>query len=179
MKILVFSDSHGRVDAIRLLMARYNDEKPSIVFGLGDFLYNGPRNGVPGDYEPQEAADILKNILVPHYYVRGNCDSRVDETVLGEELSDYLELVIEGRTFELYHGDYPGEKQLKKASGSVILSGHTHVPRLEKSDGVYYFNPGSTSFPKGGSVPSYMIIEGNKVYLKGLETGEIISEMNI
>ena len=80
-KALVFSDLHGRTKACAALLKAIERERPGLVIGLGDFLYNGPRNGVPGDYEPMECAKMLNGIGERKLFVRGNCDSRVDEMV--------------------------------------------------------------------------------------------------
>ncbi len=44
-------------------------------------------------------------------------------------------------------------------AGDVVLSGHTHIPRGETIDGVHFWNPGSTTLPKGGFPPSYGLFE--------------------
>ena len=46
------------------------------------------------------------------------------------------------------------------AEGTVLLNGHFHVPACTKHGNYLYLNPGSTSIPKGGSVGSYMVLEG-------------------
>ena len=43
--------------------------------------------------------------------------------------------------------------------GTVLLRGHTHVPRGETLDGLHFWNPGSLSLPKGGSRASYGLYE--------------------
>lgn len=43
--------------------------------------------------------------------------------------------------------------------GTIIVSGHTHVPVLGYEDGRYFVNPGSISLPKDGSSAGYATIE--------------------
>ncbi len=43
--------------------------------------------------------------------------------------------------------------------GTIIVSGHTHVPVLEYDDGRYFVNPGSISLPKDGSSAGYATIK--------------------
>lgn len=179
MKILVFSDVHGRVDSAKKLQEIVKRGDFDLLLGLGDFLYNGPRNGVPGDYEPMEVAKILLTFEIPHHYVKGNCDSRVDDMVLYETLKDYIELDMDGHHYELYHGDDYSLSFLKKKPGNILVSGHTHIPVLKKENGLIYLNPGSTSFPKGGFPPTYMIIEDNVATLHRLEDEEVIASLNL
>ncbi|HBN00348.1 MAG TPA: phosphodiesterase, partial [Firmicutes bacterium] len=47
MKILIASDIHGRVQRMKMLEERNAEFHPDCIFLLGDYLYNGPRNGVP------------------------------------------------------------------------------------------------------------------------------------
>ena len=43
----------------------------------------------------------------------------------------------------------------------IVISGHTHRPMVQSQIGVLYLNPGSASFPRGGSSASIAIIEIN------------------
>ena len=47
----------------------------------------------------------------------------------------------------------------------MVLYGHTHVPSDETTRGVRMINPGSLSYNRDGSSPSYVIarIEGEKI----------------
>ena len=59
MRIFVLSDTHGRLEAVKQIAKRIDDFKPDRIIHLGDFLYNGPRNGVPKDYDPMGVCEIL------------------------------------------------------------------------------------------------------------------------
>ena len=128
MKVLVFSDSHGRVspmmDIIRL-------QQPDLILHLGD-----------------GAADVemlymewpeLKVVGVP-----GNCDGWT-----GRALEQVIE--VEGVRLLLTHGH---AYKVKSGLGGLIagaknlgvdaaLFGHTHCPYCEAIDGIHYLNPGS------------------------------------
>ena len=54
----------------------------------------------------------------------------------------------------------------------VVLSGHTHIPITEPTDGGLYFNPGSVSIPKNGSKNGYMTLENGLFIWKSFEEGE-------
>ena len=53
--------------------------------------------------------------------------------------------------------------------GDLLMYGHTHVPVLKKSDGVYYINPGSIAFPKNGYPASYAVMDGGHIELRRLD----------
>ena len=60
--ILVCSDIHGSSRAgnlIKDLDNKYNFEK---IIVLGDFLYNGPRNKVPTDYDPNYLIGVFNSL---------------------------------------------------------------------------------------------------------------------
>ena len=40
-----------------------------------------------------------------------------------------------------------------------MLYGHTHIPVCHKKNDIIFFNPGSTSIPKGGNKASFGIYE--------------------
>ena len=52
--------------------------------------------------------------------------------------------------------------------GSALLTGHTHIKRLELVDDVMYVNPGSTSIPKDGCA-SYAVYDNGTFALKTLD----------
>ncbi|MDD6486716.1 MAG: phosphodiesterase [Spirochaetales bacterium] len=61
----------------------------------------------------------------------------------------------------IHHGHlYTKQKAAELTEpGTIIVSGHTHVPVLEYEDGRYFVNPGSISLPKDGSSAGYATIE--------------------
>ena len=179
MKICVFSDIHGRKLAMEKILQRIEIEKPDCLFLLGDYLYNGPRNGVPSDYDGMAVCEMLKPLLEKAVFVRGNCDAKVDEMVLGCLLPLRIEKVVNGRHCVLAHGDELDPAFLKLSKGDIFFSGHTHIQVLEEKDGIIYVNPGSTSFPKGGNEASYATFEEGKISLKRLSNGSVIASMDI
>lgn len=179
MRILVASDTHGRIEHVKELEKRINEFNPDKIFLLGDYMYNGPRNGVPNDYDPIAVSEILNKFADRVIGVRGNCDSRVDAFLLQFPLEDYRRFELDGINYDLYHGDEFTLELLKPEKGDVMISGHTHIQVLEEKDGLYYLNPGSTSFPKGGNEASYATIEGKLISVRRLEDGSVIKELTI
>ncbi len=179
MKILVFSDIHGRKKVAARIKEIIDEEKPDHLFFLGDFLYNGPRNGVPEDYDGMGVATILKPYLAKAICVKGNCDAAIDDTVLGLTLPKRAEIIISKKRCVLSHGDDLTPSFLKLESGDIYFSGHTHVHKLEKKDGIIYVNPGSPSFPKEGQSPSYAIFEDKTIAIRSLEDSSTIASISI
>ena len=157
MKIMIASDIHGSAFYCKEMLKSFENEHPDRILLLGDILYHGPRNDLPKDYAPKEVISMLNGIKEYILCVRGNCDTEVDQMVLEfPVLNEQIFLSIDGIEMLAVHGHkaFPAVK-----SGSVILSGHTHIPKLEETDGVIYMNPGSVSIPKENSHHGYMIFE--------------------
>ena len=169
MKLFIASDLHGSAKFCRMMLEAFERERADKIALLGDILYHGPRNPLPDGYAPQEAAALLNNYRQKIVCVRGNCDSEVDQMVLDFPiLSDYALICIDGINMYLSHGhrDTP-----PMTDSDVYLTGHTHVPLIEKS-GWLHLNPGSLSLPKEGSERSYMIYENRTFTFKTLEGRE-------
>ena len=69
----------------------------SSVLVLGDINYNGARNIPPVDYSPIDVTALLKTIKDKCLFIRGNCDSRVDEFVLEK---NFFDGIITNKIFE-------------------------------------------------------------------------------
>ncbi len=170
MKLLIASDIHGSAYYCGKLMGVLEQEKPDKLLLLGDLLYHGPRNDLPRDYAPKQVIPMLskyKDIIIA---VRGNCEAEVDQMVLPFPcLADCAQLVCDGVTIYLTHGHHHGPENLPPLpSGSILLSGHTHVKMDEIRNGIRCVNPGSVSIPKDGSHSCMICENGNfrTVYLE-------------
>ena len=162
MKIGVISDLHGSYEDARNALNRLHNEDVDIVICAGDVLYNGPRNPIPESYDPGKVAEMINKFDKRMIFVKGNCDAEVDQLVIKYPmLSDFSYLYAEGIFIVITHGhkvdDF--EKLGNKSGADIIISGHTHIPVIENFDWGVHLNPGSTTFPKGGSKKSYAIIE--------------------
>ena len=104
--------------------------------------------------------------------VRGNCEAEVDQMVLPfPVLSESALVFADGLSIFLTHGHiWTPEKH--PGGIDAFFSGHTHIPVLEKKDGLTVLNPGSISLPKGGYDPSYAIYDGGSIEILSLRTGE-------
>lgn len=155
MKLMFASDIHGSYSCCERLLERLDAEKPEKLVLLGDLLYHGPRNGLPEDYDPKKVISMLNSVKDRLLCVRGNCDSQVDQMCLEFPISsDYLTMWIDGRMFLGTHGHL--SLPCLKPSDAVI-SGHTHIYRAEKENGIFYINCGSVSMPKNDNPKSYAV----------------------
>ena len=174
MKWLIASDIHGSAKWAEQLVRRFDECGADRMLLLGDILYHGPRNALPEDYDPPRVAAMLNARAERICCVRGNCDSEVDQMMLGFPItSDYLYIPVGTRMCFATHGHVFNEDtppKLKK--GDLLLHGHTHVPACVEKSGVRYLNPGSISLPKEDSPRGYMTLEGSRFTWKTLD-GEV------
>ena len=177
MKILICSDIHGDADALSILLERFSEEKADKMLILGDILYHGPRNDLPGGYAPKKVISMLSEIKEKIISVRGNCDTEVDQMVLPFPiLSDYSYVITDGLTILATHGHkYSPENSPPMAKGTVLLGGHTHVPVFSEIGDCFYVNPGSISLPKENNPKTYAVYENRKITIKCLD-GKVFKE---
>ena len=138
-------------------------EQPDKLILLGDLLYHGPRNDLPRDYAPKQVIPMLSRYQDRILAVRGNCEAEVDQMVLPFPcMADYA-LVTDGDvTFYLTHGHHVNPQNLPAlTSGTIFLSGHTHVKMDEVRGQIRCVNPGSVSIPKDGSLSCMVWDNGN------------------
>ncbi|MBR5445144.1 MAG: phosphodiesterase [Clostridia bacterium] len=169
MKLLIASDIHGSAHWCRKLTEAFAASGADKLILLGDVLYHGPRNDLPDAYAPKEVIDMLNPLADRIICVRGNCESEVDGMVLSFPVSaDYGVVAAENTVMYLSHGH---REVPKMVPGTVYLTGHTHVPLAEVTDGYIHLNPGSVSIPKENSPHSYMLYENGLFTWHDLENG--------
>lgn len=182
MKWMIASDLHGSAYYCRKMLEAFEREGADRLFLLGDLLYHGPRNDLPREYAPKEVIPLLNGKKEKLLCVRGNCDAEVDQMVLEfPVLADYAVLPVGRRLIYATHGHIYHVKNLPPlAPGDVLLHGHTHVPAwTEFGQGNLYLNPGSVSIPKEDSPHSYMILKGNTMQWKELESSAVFHELTL
>ena len=167
MKLMIASDIHGSAFYCRKMLEAFKNEHADRLLLLGDILYHGPRNDLPKDYAPKEVISMLNGLKENILCVRGNCDTEVDQMVLEfPALNEQIFLSIDGTDMLAVHGHkpFPAVK-----SGTLILSGHTHVPKIAQENGVIFINPGSVSIPKENSAHGYLVFEHGDFIQKDFE----------
>lgn len=181
MKLFFTSDLHGALGQTQKVIDKYLTSDADMLVLLGDLLNHGPRNSVPDDYDPAAVATLLNQYQEKVISVRGNCDSEVDQMLIEFPiLSDYHMILLQnGQRIFLTHGHiYNEEVHPKLSVGDIIAYGHTHLPVAYEKEGLYMFNPGSITFPKGGNEPSYGIYDAGVLSVLSLASDEILHSVN-
>ncbi len=132
MKILVFSDSHGKTEDMILTIERI---QPNIVFHLGDYLSDA-----------EEVTYAFPQL--PLYCVFGNCDYDIDGQHAEQKLSfdGVTFLICHGHLFDVKRGCYAAITHATAEKADVLLFGHTHIPCMEQHGSVQVINPGSIRY---------------------------------
>lgn len=144
MKIAVISDTHGNVESIMSIRDQLND--CDAVFFLGD-----------GEADLRRASRYL---TVRVFAVRGNNDFNSKLPI--ERVVDLCET-----KFYLTHGHSCGvnsgllslSMRATEKRCQFALYGHTHIAGMETCNGITFLNPGSLTYPRAGTSPSYAVIE--------------------
>jgi len=183
MKLMIASDIHGASNTCQQLLDAFHAEKADRLVLLGDLLYHGPRNDLPGSYGPKDVITQLNEMRDVLICVRGNCDAEVDQMVLDFPImADYVLLEWQGHMIYATHGHhYNPHNPPPLQPGDILLNGHTHVPAIQRyrPDGMdfLYLNPGSVTIPKNGSARGYMILD-DAIYHKSL-AGETLRRVTL
>lgn len=174
MKYFFASDIHGSAYFCGQMLDCYEKESADRLVLLGDILYHGPRNDLPGGYTPKEVITMLNSHKDEIIAVRGNCDSEVDQMVLEFPLmADYGVIDLGDRSIYLTHGHRYNQDNLPPIKpGDILMCGHTHVPGYVRHEDYIYMNPGSVSIPKENSHRGYIILESGIFTWKDFEGEE-------
>lgn len=164
MRLLVASDLHGSLSSLRFLLDKAKETAPDMVVLLGDLVYHGPRNPLPGSYDTGAMLSSMPDIMhlpCPVMAVRGNCDAEVDVAHMPFQMPETAWIDADGMGIFACHGHHlPDNPPFQGiAPGTAVLRGHTHIPRGETINGVHIWNPGSLSLPKGGFPKTWGLYE--------------------
>lgn len=180
MRILIASDLHGSLSSLHFLVEKAKELQPDMIVLLGDLVYHGPRNPLPDTYDTRSILhdfETIKSVPSTITAVKGNCDAEVDLDHLPFPVTESAWINVDGLNIFASHGHHLPEVPPIPYSipeGSVLLRGHTHIPRGETLRGFHFWNPGSMSLPKAGSKRSYGFYEDGTFYVLGLDGQEIL-----
>ncbi|WRS27275.1 metallophosphoesterase [Oscillospiraceae bacterium MB08-C2-2] len=146
MRLAVFSDSHGRVSALREAFFQQPLADGYIFLGDGD-----------GDWAEITASAKTDKRLVQ---VRGNCDwnPELKGTVYLNWGSVRI-LCTHGHLYHVKDSTYDLVAAARENNCQIALFGHTHQSLSTYENGIYLLNPGSVSRPREGDWPSYGIVD--------------------
>lgn len=145
MIIAVLADTHGKIEPVIQVLKPLKAD--AIIFA-GDFYHDG--------------FHIARALKTKFYGVKGNCDA--GSTAAGEQVLEFM-----GRKIFLVHGHQYGVKQslnrlyyrARELEVDAVIYGHTHIPHLEKTDGLWMINPGSPTRPRLNTPGTYVLLEMN------------------
>lgn len=151
MKVGILSDTHGNLAGWQRALELIGGGADLIVH-CGDVLYHGPKFEPVAGWAPRGLAQAINECPVPVLIARGNGDSEVDQLVLDVPLlSPYVFAQIEGLRLLVTHGHLQpvGDTvaQAQKWGADLLLTGHTHVPAVERHGELTYVNPGTVTYP--------------------------------
>ena len=152
MKIGIICDTHGRIDTWKKAAKLF--EGADLIVHSGDVLsVVPPRLGFTEGYDIPALAEALNNMKIPIVIAQGNCDAPVYEELLDIPLqSPYAFTQFDNLRIFASHGHILARDgmiaQAKKFNADVLVTGHTHIPVLERVNGLIYLNPGSPALPQ-------------------------------
>ena len=177
-KLLVFSDSHGSVNALKTVFNLAKERLPPddticaaacCGDGLSDLQKAARETGFYSDWK----------------LVCGNNDYGYQTPdVIIFDFADRCFFMCHGHRFGIY-GDHQALLTAAKTSeADVALFGHTHVPFYQNIDGILLVNPGSVSRPRSRIGATFSVIECIEdeppiVRFYGIGINEVIREVEI
>ena len=138
MLIGICSDSHDHVDHIQKAVDVFRKNNVDKVIHAGDYcspftipLFEGlPFHGIFGNNDGD------KYLLIKKF-----------EDIGAVLHGDFFVFEAEKLKIAVYHGTYPGITESLETCGKyeVVISGHTHQPRLDTVEKTLAINPGSVN----------------------------------
>ncbi|UTC42762.1 YfcE family phosphodiesterase [Treponema sp. OMZ 857] len=163
--VLLLSDTHGAVDAVRWILSAFSEECQACLF-TGD----GAQDIITVVREAAAGRITIPPVII---MAQGNCDSQLYPPVFpGCEnpkpfgLPVYQQKMIAGQQILLAHGhlhhvELDGRKLSMTAENlgcTIAVYGHTHIQSIECFGGVTAVNPGSPLRPRGKSYGGFALL---------------------
>src|SRR5690349_3526652 len=135
MRIGIISDTHGLL----------RPEAEQVLAGVAQIVH-------AGDIGRPEIVDRLSQIA-PVIAIRGN----VDTGPWAQAYPETATVRLGGRLVHVVHDIHALALDPVSSGIEVVISGHSHQPRIETVDGVLYLNPGSAG-PRRFKLPITLAI---------------------
>jgi len=197
LRILIVSDLHANLEAVRALPDRYAE-----MWVLGDLVNYGPNPREVIEFVQTHASLIMRgnHDHAAGYDLAPRCSERfrsmAEETgrytraAIAAEQREFLrclpltaERSVGGIRFSLCHAAPPDpmyeyrspdsplwDVELARSSADVLLVGHTHVPFCRRAGSGMVVNPGSVGQPKHGAARAcYVLWEDGEFRLESAE----------
>lgn len=143
MRIAIAGDTHGEITL--LVRVLKNVVKPALLLFTGDHY--------------RDAIKIGDTLRIPVKAVAGNCDHR--QAGPGEEIvivQGHRILLVHGHQYKVKTSMLPLKLRAGEVRAEVVCFGHTHQAGCELVDNIWFINPGSPTYPRGGE-PSLAVVE--------------------
>lgn len=144
MKVLVVSDNHRDESVLEDLINIHTDVDLWLHCGDSELGSNHP-------------------IWETFKTVQGNMDWDSNHPkIIVESLGDTTFLVLHGHQHQVKRTLSEMEREAINNDADIVFYGHSHVPKIDEMNGLYFMNPGSITQPRGDlRVGSYLIYEKN------------------
>ncbi len=148
IRIGLISDTHGLL----------RPQAVAVLQGCAHIVHGGDI-GEPGILEALRA-------IAPLTVVRGNND----RAAWADGIPETASLELEGVRIHVIHDLSQRDPGLAAAGVRVVISGHSHQPRIETREGILYVNPGSAG-PRRFRLP---VAVGELVVDRGTASARIV-----
>ena len=103
-------------------------------------------------------SELYQDEILPFVSVKGNNDCDPNYPSLKVlKIEEINLLMVHGHYYCLYGNKDALLAKARELNCKVVLFGHTHVPSDETQKGIRLINPGSLSYNRDGSSPSYIV----------------------
>lgn len=162
MIIGICSDSHDHVEHIKKAVSYFKEKRVERVVHAGD--YCSPFT-IPL-FEGLDLHGIFGNNDGDKYLLMKKFDA-INATLYGDFFSFEADSVI----FAVYHGTYPEITKSLELCGKydVVISGHTHEPKMDTIGDTISINPGSVNGFDADAMVATFNTETRKVQFKELD----------
>ncbi|MEW5760141.1 MAG: metallophosphoesterase [Candidatus Thermoplasmatota archaeon] len=158
----LLSDSHDNMSALQSAVRKIKEEGVSLVLHAGDYV-------------APFTAKIFLEEKIDVIGVFGNNDGEKNHLLkkyseVGEIKGEVADLSFNGKKICIYHGTFEAFTDALAKSGSydVLVTGHTHVAKIEKINKCLVVNPGEVCGYLTGK-RSYALLDTEKLEAKILE----------
>jgi putative phosphoesterase len=152
-KLLVLSDIHGNINKLNQVFTWAQDNNVHNT-AIRDIVFLG--DGINDLYKAANAAGYYCNLN----QVRGNNDygAEIPEAA-AIDIEDHRFFMCHGHRYALYSGYHTLINAARYAGAGTVLFGHTHIPYMNRINGITLINPGSIGNPRSKLGASFAVIE--------------------
>jgi len=152
-KLLVLSDTHGNISALKAVFRWARDRVPP-----NDAIYSAAFLG-DGLSDLQNAAET-ENFFTDWKLVCGNNDYGVSmPEALTFTFADHQFYMCHGHRYNLYGGYNTLITAAKNSGADAALCGHSHIPFKKTVSGITIINPGSVGRPRSRIGATFAVVE--------------------